>query len=231
MARTTLLTAAVMVFWASLSNAQTALPRFYAGASTAADTGSRGAVPGGAVPSAGAVFGVRVTDAWHVEIEVERGFRTTTRTSEAIWVSFPPVTPPQRPTNQQIEDYGIRARWDRSEHAGAGWSALAMWRSREATRVNVGLLGGVSSRLYRTRVVRTVTDVSPLLDLDPAHPNLQTDDSRRRMAGTGLTGGVVILVRVTTSLIVAPEFRVTAGLITDDPYRVFRSGVRVMWGF
>ena len=49
------------------------------------------------------------------------------------------------------------------------------------------------------------------------------------MVAGGLTGGFVVLVRLTRQLTVAPEFRVTTGLITDDPYRVFRTGVRVVW--
>ena len=51
------------------------------------------------------------------------------------------------------------------------------------------------------------------------------------MAGSGLSGGVVVLVRVTRQLSIAPELRFTAGLITDDPYYVLRSGVRAMWSF
>jgi hypothetical protein len=51
------------------------------------------------------------------------------------------------------------------------------------------------------------------------------------MVAGGLTGGLAVFVRVTRLLTVAPEFRVTTGLITDDPYKVFRSGIRAMWSF
>ena len=52
---------------------QTILPRFYIGASTGVDGGSRGNIPGGAVPSVGGLVGLRITDAWSVEVELEHG--------------------------------------------------------------------------------------------------------------------------------------------------------------
>jgi len=202
--------------------------RVYLGMTTAADGGIRGDIPGGAVPSVGGMIGVRLTEAWSIEVEVERGFRTTTAGSgESVIVSFPPTT---NPTREEIELYGIRARSDRTQTAGGGWSALAAWRTREPGRVNVGLLGGVSSRVYTTHLVRTTTFVSPLVDLSPNY-RLPDENSTRRMVAGGLTGGLVIFVRVTPHLTIAPELRLTTGMITDDPYRVFRSGVRAMWSF
>lgn len=202
--------------------------RFYTAVTTAADTGERGNIPGGAVPSVGGMLGVRLTDAWSIEVEVERSFRSTRAGSgESIIVSFPPTT---NPTSQEIQLYGIRARDDRTQTAGAGWSALAAWRTREPGRINFGLLGGVSSRVYTSRLVRTTTFVSPLLDLPPTY-RLPDEDSARRMVAGGLTGGLAILVRVTPQLTIAPELRLTTGLITDDRYLVFRSGVRAMWSF
>jgi hypothetical protein len=88
----------------------------------------------------------------------------------------------------------------------------------------------VSSRIYNSHLVRTTTFVSPLLDLSPNY-RLPDETSTRRMVAGGLTGGVVIFVRATPHLTIAPELRLTTGLITDDPYRVFRSGVRAMWSF
>ncbi len=202
--------------------------RFYTAVTTAADTGERGNIPGGAVPSVGGMLGVRLTDAWSIEVEVERSFRSTRAGSgESIIVSFPPTT---NPTSQEIQLYGIRARDDRTQTAGAGWSALAAWRTREPGRINFGLLGGVSSRIYTSRLVRTTTFVSPLLDLPPTY-RLPDENSGRRMVAGGLTGGLAILVRVTPQLTIAPELRLTTGLITDDRYLVFRSGVRAMWSF
>ena len=50
-----------------------AQPRFYVAATTAADTGQRGNIPGGAVPSVGGMIGIQISDAWSIELEVERG--------------------------------------------------------------------------------------------------------------------------------------------------------------
>ena len=210
------------------SPAAVAQSRIYVAATTHADTGERDNIPGGAVPAVGGLIGFRLTDAWSIELEVERGFRTTTAGSgEAVLLSFPPTS---NPTREEIERYGIRTRDERTQNAGAGWSAHAVWRTRDPGRVNVGLLGGVSSRVYTTQLVRTTTFVSPLLDLPPNY-QLPDEDSRRRMVAGGFTGGLVIFLRVTSQLTVAPEFRVTRGLITDDPYLVFRAGVRATWSF
>ena len=207
--------------------AQTPSSRFYVGASAAADGGSRGLIPGGAVPSAGAVFGVRISDGWSVEAEVERGFRTTRRTGEAVWVSFAPPNS----TRAEIERLGIRARFDRTQTAGPGFAVHAVWRSREPGRVNIGLLAGVSARAYDSRVVRTTVLVPPELSLPPDHPDLRRSDETRTMTGGGLSGGMMVFVALTPALTLAPEMRYTHGLITDDPYRVFRTGVRIMWRF
>ena len=200
--------------------------RLYAGVSTAADAGTRGNIPGGAVPSVGGVFGVGLSEGWGIELELERGFRTTTAGSgESILVSFPPTT---NPTRQEIEDYGIRTRNERTQTAGAGWAVHAVWRTRTAGRVNAMLLGGVSSRVYTARLVRTTTFVSPLV---PPGYRVPDETSSRRMAGSGLDAGLGIIVSLTRQLSVAPEVRVTTGMITNDRYNVARASVRMMWGF
>ena len=225
MARTALFLCSFLVVGISTVQAQS---RVYVAATTAVDGGERGNIPAGAVPSVGGLVGFRLTDAWSIEAEVERGFRTTTTGSgESTFVSFPP-TP--TPTPEEIELYGARARFDRTQTAGTGWSAQAVWRSREPGRVNVGLLAGLSARAYTSRVVRTTTFIGPLVPASQID-QLSDETSTRRMVGTGLTAGVLLPVRVTRQLTVAPEFRFTAGFITNDPYRVFRSGVRVMWSF
>ena len=202
--------------------------RLYAGVSTAADAGVRGNIPGGSVPSVGALVGVRLSEAWAVEVEVERAFRTTHAGSgEAVLLSFPPTL---NPTRQEIELYGIRTRDERTQVAGGGWAAHAVWRTREPGRVNVGLLGGVASRLYTAKLVRTTTFVSPLVSLPPGY-RLPDEISSRRMIGGGLDGGIVFFVRTTRQLTLAPEIRYTYGLITDDRYSVARAGVRVLWEF
>ena len=221
--------ALVLILAASPANAQAnRSPRFYAAATTAVDAGQRGNVPGGGVPSAGMLFGVQMTGAWSVEAEIEQAFRTTSTSSEAFWVAYPPVA---TPSQADIERYGIKARFDRSQKAGPGWSAHVMWRTREPGRLNAGLFAGVSSRFYDSRVVRTTTFVSPLIDLPPTHPSVLGEDTTRRLNAGGLTGGLALLIRTTDRLTIAPEFRVTKGFITDDPYTVFKAGIRAMWSF
>jgi len=215
----------VLFLAASPARAQS---RLYAGVSTAADAGVRGNIPGGSVPSVGALVGVRLSEAWAVEVEVERAFRTTHAGSgEAVLLAFPPT---MNPTRQEIELYGIRTRDERTQVAGGGWAAHAVWRTREPGRVNVGLLGGVASRLYTAKLVRTTTFVSPLVSLPPGY-RLPDEISSRRMIGGGLDGGIVFFVRTTRQLTLAPEIRYTYGLITDDRYSVARAGVRVLWEF
>lgn len=206
---------------------QTASSRFYIGASTAADAGSRGLVPGGAVSSAGGLLGVRISEAWSIEIELDRGFRTTRSTSESVWLSFAPPGS----TREEIERLGIRARFDRSQTAGPGFAVNVLWRSREAGRVNVGLFGGVAARAFDSRVVRTTLFVPPEANLPSNHPDRLPSDDTRNMTGGGPTGGLMVFIRLTRDLTLAPELRYTFGIITDDPYRVFRTGVRVMWRF
>ena len=106
-----------------------------------------------------------------------------------------------------------------------------MWRTREPGRVNVGVFGGVSGRAYDSRVVRTPTFVSPLINLSPTDPALLPANFTRRMNAGGFTGGVIVPVRTTDRLTIAPEFRFTGGFLTDDPYKVFKLGVRAMWAF
>ena len=225
MARTGLVLGLVLFGFAPMVQAQS---RVYVGATGAVDTGQRGNIPGGAVPSLGGIVGLRMTDAWSIELELERAWRTTTAGSgESVLVSFPPT---RTPTRAEIELYGIRVRDERKQTAGAGWSALAVWRGRSSGRVAPAVLAGVSSRIYHTELTRTTTAVGPLLNLPPTY-QLPDGTSGRRMVAGGLTGGLMVLVRVTTHVTVAPEFRFTMGFITDDPYSVVRAGARVMWSF
>jgi hypothetical protein len=206
---------------------QTAWPRFYIGASTGVDGGSRGNISGGAVPSAGALVGIRLTAAWSLDVEIEHGFRTTSRTDEAVWLSFAPPNS----SRQEIERLGIRARFDRTQTAGTGFTAQAVWRSRQPGRVNVGFFIGVAARSYESRVVRTNVFVPAEANLPPGHPNLLAADERRTMTGGGPSGGMLIFIRVTERWTIVPELRYTHGLITDDPYRVFRTGMRASFSF
>jgi hypothetical protein len=221
------LASVMFVLWANSAAAQTSSGRFYAGASTGAGAGTRGPIFSDAVPTAGGLVGVRLTGAWSIELELDRGFHSTARTDEAVWVSFAPPNS----TREEILRLGVLGRFERTKEAGTGFAVQAMWRSRERGRVNVGLFAGVSARNYSSRVVRTTLFVPPEANVPPDWPELQRSDEERTFTGGGPTGGLMIFVRVTPALTIAPEVRYTHGIITDDPYRVFRTGVRAMWGF
>ena len=78
-----------------------------------------------------------------------------------------------------------------------------------------------SRRLGRRHLSRA--DVSK-----PAHFAETRVRDRRRNHGLAYR----VPIRMTSRLTVAPEFRVTLGLITDEStYKVAHTGVRVMWGF
>ena len=91
---------------------------------------------------------------------------------------------------------------------------------------------GLSWRTFDTFHSMTVTSVGPGVTYTPGHPNTTGFADTRPLTGGGLTAGVLVPIRVAGGLTVAPEFRLTCGLITDESiYRVAHTGVRVMWGF
>lgn len=101
------------------------------------------------MPSVGVVIGLGLSDAWGVELEIERGFMTAhVGSGESVLISFPPS---RNPTRQEIELYGIRTRDERTQTAGPGWAAHARWHRQDPGRVNVGLLAGLSSAGLRDR--------------------------------------------------------------------------------
>ena len=227
MIRTLAILAVAAILPAQPAAGQSSAPRFYAGISTGIDGGSRGPIFGASMPSAGGLFGVQLTAGIGLEVEVDRGFHDTARTSEALWIS---LAQPGA-TREEIERLGIYARFHRTQWAGRGVSGHVVWRTHDPGRVNAGLLVGVSSRRYSSRVVRTPLSSGSGVNLPADHPYFTVEDSVRRMAGTGLTGGVVIFVRLTDQLIIAPDLRFTRGMITDDDYKVLRAGTRVVWRF
>ena len=222
-----LLAVALVVGAAGSASAQTS--RIYFGGVVGSNGGSRGPVDVDTVRTAGGVFGIRLTGAWSVEIEADRGLSTTRRDDgETVWISYAPIGS----TPAEIERLGVRARFVRIDESGPGYSVLAVWKSREPGRVNVALSGGISQRSFDKRVIRTITHVPENAGIPSNDPNVRDADETRTITGGGLTGSVMVPVRLTRALAVAPDFRVTLGLITDEStYKVFSAGVRLMWGF
>ena len=198
--------------------------RFSLAASTGFDGGSRGLIPAGGIPSVSGTLGIRIAGGWSVDIEAERAFRDTTRSSEAVWIS---LAPPNA-SRDEIERLGIRARFDRTERAGAGSSVLATWRTRAPRRLNGAVSIGVSTRAFDTRVVRTITAVpAGFSPVDSLWPN---ENSNRTRRGNGITVGGQLIASVTDRFSIAPEVRFTGGIITgDDPYRVVKAALRLSW--
>jgi hypothetical protein len=201
--------------------------RIYFSALGGIDAGSRGPIAGSALPTIGGSVGLRVSQHWSVEAELERGFHTRERSDEALWLSRVGVGA----TREEIERNGIYARFDRSEHAGFGWSAAAVWNSLSPGRVNAALFAGIGSRTFTMRTVRTITALGPDVDLPPSDQVLQPSDTTRTVTGGGVTGGLRVPIRVSPDLTVGPEFRYTFGIITNDRYSVLRIGGRLTWGF
>ncbi len=77
-----------------------------------------------------------------------------------------------------------------------------------------------------------ITGVGPGVTYPQGHPARRSFAETHALTGGGVTAGVLVPIRVTSALTLAPEFRVTMGLITDEStYKVMHTGVRVMWGF
>jgi hypothetical protein len=213
--------------WPSPASAESA--RIYLGGAAGVNGGSRGPVDVGSVRTAGGVVGIRVSEGWSIELEVDQGFGSSRREDpEGFWLSHAPPGS----TREEIERVGVRARFTRIDTTGAGVSAQVVWKTREPGRVNAAFFGGVAQRSFDKRTIRTITHVPEEANIPPNDPNVRDADETRTITGGGLTGGVMVPVKLTGALSIAPEFRLTLGLITDEStYKIFTAGVRMLWRF
>lgn len=197
--------------------------RFYAGGTLAADSGGRGPVDVGTIPAAGALLGWRFANHWSVEFHLDRGFgEGDPRVFEGFLFSQGP----------DFERTGVSGRSVWQDRPGLGWAALAVYTARQPGRVDVSVYAGVSERQFETSHITTITGVGPDVTWPPTHPNLQDREETLTRRGGGISGGVMVPIRLAGALSVAPELRVTLGLITDEStYKQFYTGARVMWGF
>lgn len=220
--------AILLSVWASAS--ASAQNRIYLGGTAGANMASRGPVDvGDVVWTAGGVAGVRVSGAWSIEIEADRGFATKERVSrDHGWLRFaPPGASPD-----ELERLTVRATFRRIDRARDGYSVHAVWTSREPGPLNVALYGGLSWRHLEQRVIRTITYVPDDPAVPEGDPNVRDSDERRTITAGGYTAGVMVPVRVREGLTVGPDFRFSLGLVTDEStYKSFTAAVRVMWGF
>ena len=205
--------------------------RVYVSGVLAANSGGRGPVDIGTFPTSGGMVGLRIADAWSIEFEMDRGFgESSERIFEGLLLSQ--VSGPGPYSREELERTGIFGRSVHSESVATGYSAQVVWTSRPPGRVNVALLGGLSWRTFDRFHSMTITAVGPGVTYPSGHPSLQSSVETRALTGGGLTGGFLVPIRLTPGFSVAPELRLTLGLITDEStYKVLHTGIRVMWGF
>lgn len=205
--------------------------RVYGAGVFAGNAGGRGPVDVGTFPTAGGLIGLRLSPAWSLEFEIDRGFgESSDRVLEGLLLSQ--VSGPGPHSREELERAGVFGRSVHSDSVATGYSAHLVWKSREPGRVNVALLGGVSWRTFDRFHSTTITAVGPAVTYPEGHPNLRSFSETRPLTGGGVTAGFFVPIRVASTLTVAPEFRATMGLITDEStYKVVHTGVRMMWGF
>ena len=203
--------------------------KLYIGPTLGVEGGVRSDIHVGAVRTIGGVLGIKVGRAWSVEFEVDQGSgHSEHRVFDGFLFSLRPFT-----SDEEQRRVGVYGRSVRNELAGLGYSAQVVWKTREEGRVNVALFTGISARRFLQHHERWVTQIGPDAGIPPDHPELRTIDTLRFVTGGGYSAGVLVPVRVARELHVAPEAKFTFGGVSgnDGFYTVFRSGVRLLWGF
>lgn len=222
------LVCSIVTLWLSAPVSAQSRP-VYVGGLAGASAGSRGPVDVGTIATAGGLIGARLSPAWSVELEMDRGFASPPdRVSDTLWISYAPPGS----SFADIERLGLRARFVYRDRPGTGVSVVAVWKSRSARPVNVAVFSGLSQRQFSSRTIRTITRLPEGIVTSPDDPNVRDADETRTRTGRGLTGGTMVVFRIVRALTVSPEFRVTAGIITDEStYTDVGGRVRLMWGF
>jgi hypothetical protein len=202
---------------------------FYIGATAGVEAGSRSDIHVGGVKTIGGVIGARLGSRWSVEFEVDSGEGVSdTRVSEGFLFSL-------RPTANADEQrrFGVFGRSVHFELTGRGYSANVTWRTRESGRVNAALFTGMSWRRFLAHHERTITEVGPEAGIPADHPELRVVDETRYLTGGGYSAGVLIPIRVGGGFHITPEAKYTFGGISGGSgyYSVFRTGVRLLWGW
>jgi hypothetical protein len=223
-------TVAIAVLMGALSSSAAhgqSAGRLYAGATLSAQYVSADDVDSGGISSAGAAVGFRLTPAFSIEVEANAGGGELTRVYSGWFVSF--AGPGA--SREEIERLAPTMQSNTSWTPGFGWSVLGMWRSTHPGRVGAAIFGGITSTRYSERRTLTVLDIPAAVDVTEADLHRMMPDSQVSRSRGGLTGGVLVPIRLTQHLSVAPEVRYTYGSFGDEIYTTFRGGVRLMWGF
>ncbi len=212
----------VLLFLLSLASTPAlAQSRLYSGGSVAADGLDRmGHMQIGSVPAVGGFVGWRFADSWSAELHVDRGFGKSSpwRFDELLYTGL----------TLRSEIYG---RTILVESAGAGFSALAVWKSAPSGRVRAAVTMGLSMRRFERHRTTTVTLVGPDVTLPPEHPLRHGRNETSQITSRGLSGGLFVPIALTRGWTVAPEVRLTNGLVDRSIFRQLYAGGRVLWGF
>jgi hypothetical protein len=174
----------------------------------------------GATPAVGGFVGWRFADSWSAELHLDRAFGQSSpwRFDELLYTEH----------TLRSEIYGRTVVVD---GAGAGFSALAVWKSSPSGRVRAAVTMGVSMRRFERERTTTVTRVGPDVTLPPEHPIRQGRQETSQFTSCGLTGGLFVPISLNRGLAIAPEVRITTGLVDRNIFRHVSAGVRVLWGF
>ena len=221
---------AIAVMMAALSSGAAqgqSASRVYAGAALSAQYVNADDVNSWGISSVGAVAGFRVTPAFSLEIEANAGRGELSRVYSGRFISF--AGPGA--SREEIERLAPTMQSNTTWIPGFGWSVLAMWRSTNPERVGGAIFGGITSTRYTERRTLTVLDIPADVDVTEADLHRMMPDSHVSRSRGGLTGGVLVPIRLPKQLSVVPEVRYTYGSFGDEIYTTFRAGVRLMWGF
>jgi hypothetical protein len=221
---------AIAVIMAALSSSAAhgqSVSRLYAGATLSAQFVSADDVNSGGISSAGAMVGFRLTPAFSIEIEANTGRGELSRVYSGWFISF---AGPDA-SRDEIERLAPTMQSATSWTPGFGWSVLAMWRSTNRERVGAAIFGGMTSTRYIERRTLTVLDLPAGVDVTEADLHRMLPASHVSRSRGGLTGGVLVPIRLARQLSVAPEVGYTYGSFGDEIYTTFRGGLRLMWGF
>jgi hypothetical protein len=194
---------------------------FYSGGSVAADGLDRkGHMQVGATPAVGGFLGWRFADSWSAELHFDRAFGKSRplRFDELLY------------TEQTLRSE-IYGRTVLEENTGAGFSVLAVWKSPPSGRVRAAITMGVSMRRFERQRTTTITRVGPDVTLPAEHPLRQGRNETSQITSRGLSGGLFIPITVRRRWTVAPEVRLTSGLVDRTIFNQLYVGARVLWGF
>lgn len=202
--------------------------RLYIGPTVGVEGGSRADIELGGVRTAGGVLGLKLGSRWSVEVEIDNGSGTSERISQGFLFSLRPYA-----NAEEQRRVGVFGRSVRHDLAGWGFSAQLVWRTDEPGRVNAAFFTGINARRFLHHHERTITEIGPEAGIPPDHPELRVIDTTEFLRGGGYSAGVLVPIRLARELHLAPEAKFTFGGVSgsDGYYSVFRTGVRLLWGW